>query len=1496
MRIKLTRPPVPSLWREDPFHGNFSLLAALVLFFANQCLAGDVHKLQVSDPILAVQIEASGGHLVGDYGSYRLYETASIRSEWPSTGLEVRDEYNSILLNAKPLDSTKPEIKALRKMVGDFAGKRMHLVHFRGPVRPEWRAQLLDSGVEIVDYIPHNSYLVYGDAPSIARLQAVAASAAHIQWEGAYLDEYKFHPRARPVDEFGNPREIGTDRFSIQLMADEAANSETLQLIDSIKLAPVDHQFDILHYRTIVVRVPASKLNQLAARPDVISIRAYDIPRKFDERQDQIIAGNLASGGPSGPGYLTWLTGIGFSQAQFTASGFGVDMSDSGLDNATATPGHFGLYPLGDTSKVSRVIYNRLVGRPNNPGSTLQGCDGHGTLNSHIVAGYDNATGFPHTDPGGYRYGLGVCPFVKVGSSVIFDPESFTSPNYTTLQTQAYDAGARVSNNSWGASTAGDYTADAQAYDALVRAAGNSAPGREMVIAFAAGNAGPGTQSVGSPGTAKNVITVGAAENVRSLTPANGGNNASGQDGCGVPDSNADKADDIAFFSSRGPCADGRMKPDLVAPGSHVTGGVAQSSPPPPQSGTGSAIACFDAGGVSGGVCALPGKGSIGSPNNFMPLGQQFYTISTGTSHSTPAVAGGCALIRQYFINNSNTPPSPAMTKAYLLNSARYLTGSSANDNLWSKNQGMGEMNLGTAFDGTSRILRDELGADIFTASGQTRVFSGAVADGSKPFRVTVAWTDAPGSTTGNAYKNNLDLTVTVGGNTYKGNVFSGAFSVTGGSADLKNNVESVFLPAGLSGSFQVTITATSINSIGVPNSTNGLLQDFALVVYNVANAATVVTQPTDVTAFQGDTATLSVGALGNLPIYYQWSYGGAPISGATASTLSLPNVTPSQAGIYSVVVSNSFGSSVSSNANLTVIPTVPLPVALNATQLVWTTTGNANWHGLTNVSHDGVAAGQSGPIVDSSASHLSTTVTGPGTLDFWWKVSSETNADSLSFSVGAVQQAAISGEVDWQHQTIYLGTGSQTLKWDYSKDATNSAGADSGWVDQVTYGPGPTAALIAVQPGSQYVLLGNPASFSVTGLGTPPLRYQWRLNGAPIPGATSSQFNVAQTMAANVGTYSVIVSNDYGRVTSGDAVLTLLSVAAWGNNDFNQSTLMPGLTNSVCIAAGGYHSLALRSDSTVYAWGDDFDGQTDVPPGLSNVVAIAGGGYHSLALRADGTVTAWGADYLGQTDVPPQATGIISISAGGWHNLALKGDGTVIAWGDDSSGQTDVPPGLSNVVAVAAGGEHSLALKSDGTVVGWGSNLAADGTQGGQANVPLGLAGVQALAAGGFHSVALLSDGTLAAWGDNGLGQTSIPDGLSNVVAIAAGGGHSVAVTLGGSVTAWGDNVFNQTVVGPSIKGAWAVSAGNYHSLALLGQPPSAPAMVNPNWKKRVFNVSVSTIPGKAYFLQYANTPTGGPWQPVSGALGVSGNGALRTLSDPGANSTVRYYRVRQQ
>jgi hypothetical protein len=171
------------------------------------------------------------------------------------------------------------------------------------------------------------------------------------------------------------------------------------------------------------------------------------------------------------------------------------------------------------------------------------------------------------------------------------------------------------------------------------------------------------------------------------------------------------------------------------------------------------------------------------------------------------------------------------MLKAYLLNSTRYLNGVGAGGDLPSDAQGWGLPDLATAFDSVPRFFIDQ--SVLLDHSGQVYERTGLVSDASKPFRVTLAWTDAPGISTAAAWVNDLDLEVIVGGQTYKGNVLSGAQSIPGGVADAKNNVESVLLPAGVSGPFTVRVVAYTVAGDGVPGNDDGTDQDFALVVYN---------------------------------------------------------------------------------------------------------------------------------------------------------------------------------------------------------------------------------------------------------------------------------------------------------------------------------------------------------------------------------------------------------------------------------------------------------------------------------------------------------------------------------------------------------------------------------------------------------------------------------------------------------------------------------------
>jgi len=131
--------------------------------------------------------------------------------------------------------------------------------------------------------------------------------------------------------------------------------------------------------------------------------------------------------------------------------------------------------------------------------------------------------------------------------------------------------------------------------------------------------------------------------------------------------------------------------------------------------------------------------------------------------------------------------------------------------------------------------------------------------------------------------------------------------------------------------------------------------------------------------------------------------------------------------------------------------PAPALPVAVNAAGLTWTTSGDTNWFPEMVTSHDGTASARSGDIGDNQSTALETSVSGPGQLTFWWKVSSE-YSDPLVFMVDGVEQARIAGEVDWAQQVWDLTNGTHTLSWRYQKDYSRAIGADAGWVDQVSF------------------------------------------------------------------------------------------------------------------------------------------------------------------------------------------------------------------------------------------------------------------------------------------------------------------------------------------------------------------------------------------------------------------------------------------------------------
>ena len=309
-----------------------------------------------------------------------------------------------------------------------------------------------------------------------------------------------------------------------------------------------------------------------------------------------------------------------------------------------------------------------------------------------------------------------------------------------------------------------------------------------------------------------------------------------------------------------------------------------------------------------------------------------------------------------------------------------------------------------------------------------------------------------------------------------------------------------------------------------------------------------ITSQPLGQNVDQGTTASFTVAASGTPPFSYQWRYGVADLSGANSATLVLTNVQPGQAGNYSVVVGNAAGTATSLSAALTVTPTVPLDVALDGANLVWTTSGGSTpWVGQTFVSHDGADAARIAAVPDNGSNSMQTTLIGPGTLSFWWKVSSELTNDKLIFFTNNVEAGRISGEVDWQYKTFTIGAGSQTLRWAYAKNASAAGGLDRALVDEVTFGP--LATTITSQPVSQAIDAGSNTSFRVTASGTPPFTYRWQLNGVDlfddvgIGGTTTSNLVLTGVNPSQAGNYRVIVTAQAGGVLSAAASLTVYSV-----------------------------------------------------------------------------------------------------------------------------------------------------------------------------------------------------------------------------------------------------------------------------------------------------------------------------------------------------------------
>ena len=646
-------------------------------------------------------------------------------------------------------------------------GRLRYLVQFDGPILPEWRAALESAGAEIRDYIPDFAYEVAVTDEDVDTLGALPG----VIWIGPFVNAYGVSPSVATVESAATQ----AARAELDAPPDDEflANLETLGL----ELIGVEGT-------SLAVQGDAAALARLSSRPGVRWIAPLEMPRP---------ANDVARGLINAPG--AWSAG-------YAGQGQIIDVADTGVDTGVDEAGTADMHvDLNDRGQeiASWPISSLWSAYYSNAGADDGAADlntGHGTHVTGSAVGNGAASG-------GLRSGVApqadwtVQALEQWGVASAYGLERGVTSGYALLGVpadlndlyqQAYDWGARVSTNSWVyANSGGAYTESARQIDQFIW------EHRDMVVLFCAGNDGTDANSDGlvdagsiaPPATAKNIIAVGATETSRpSYTPPVGlrsygqfysdrfAANPLRDDAMGNAGLNG-----LTAFSGRGPTQDGRLGPLVVAPGTFV---ISTRSSQTSQAGWGAVDA------------------------NYMYDG--------GTSMSTPLVAGAAALVRQSYIDHDHTP-SAALVKATLVQSATDITGQySAPYNeagsIPNNNEGWGAVNLASATAGDRRYV-DET-RDLLTGEAATFSFS---SNGSGAARFTLVWSDYPASVAaGVQLVNDLDLeVVTPGGMTYCGNVFSGGYSATGGSADRRNTVECIYLPTSEAGGYTVRVRGYNV-------------------------------------------------------------------------------------------------------------------------------------------------------------------------------------------------------------------------------------------------------------------------------------------------------------------------------------------------------------------------------------------------------------------------------------------------------------------------------------------------------------------------------------------------------------------------------------------------------------------------------------------------------------------------------------------------------------
>lgn len=722
---------------------------------------------------------------------------------------------NFLLLRAGAYDPANERLDTSLSVVADRGvSSNYAILQFAPDTIDAGRKALLASGAEIVGYVPNNAYFVRLNGNAADALKQVSGARA----AEAYVNAFKVDPR------------LWTDARSalLQQQPEGAIGSTVLDIVDirgfrgessasieaALKKLIPDVQITGRSQRAeadpyVYAGVSRGRLDallQAASRIDGVSFIEPWIPtHTMNAAAIGAIQGNstnttcAGSGiicGPAplfdhgiiGTGQIVAVADSGTSPwvANFTTldKGTGPLTEITLSDNPPPTLPNIGnRYP---NRKVLAYWLQPTVGAVGPVDYDYT--SGHGTHTTGTVlgdlAGTFTVSGTPTTfvasTPSAVNHDLadGMAPNAQLIMQDVGGTASTAVyvTDFGGTLSQAYAGGARVHNNSWGGPTAGAYNGNDAEADAVTWR------DEDLLVVVSAGNDRAGDVQTGSPSNAKNVLSVAALGRAGSLT--------------------------VAGYSNNGPAADGRQKPDIAAPGSSIQSARNATS-----------------------FSAVPVYTAPAS--------------NSGTSMAAPVISGNAALLRQFFADGfyprgvkttgDAYNPSGMVAKAVLLNGTNPIGGA----NWPNKNTGWGRAwldgnlwfkNTMTGGDDTRRLRVFERVQAAGLQTGQSNEYTIANVAAGTELRATLAWFD-PEAVAGVAKTliNNLDLEVVgPGGTLYKGNVFTGGISTSGGAADILNTVEQVRLTTPVAGSYTLRVKATAVPGNGRVETDK---QGYALVV-----------------------------------------------------------------------------------------------------------------------------------------------------------------------------------------------------------------------------------------------------------------------------------------------------------------------------------------------------------------------------------------------------------------------------------------------------------------------------------------------------------------------------------------------------------------------------------------------------------------------------------------------------------------------------------------